>query len=464
MVKEIIMPKLGQTMTEGVIVEWLKDEGDAVGRGDVVFTIESDKATLEVEAPGRGYLRKILVPEGETVPVLSVVGLLTREPDEDISGYDVPPSSAGVEAADTEEPSAEEAPAVAASGASASPSTGAVRHEGRIFASPRARRRAGEEGVDIADIKGSGPNGRIVERDVLAYVEALPDATPVAQRLAEHLGVDLRTVPGTGPGGRITKDDVTQAAEGAPAPVAAPALATAAATAPAAETPMGGVRAVIARRMHQSHQATAPVTLTSEVDATEFVALREQLKARLADELDFNIGYNDLLIQVAARALQEFPNVNARLTGDIEGGVIQHLADVHVALAVDTDRGLLVPVIHYADRKGLVTAAKELRQLIEKARAGQAAPDDLSGSTFTITNLGMYDIDSFTPIINLPEVAILGVGRIKDRPAVVDGEVGVRKMMWLSLTFDHRLVDGAPAARFLQRIKELVETPYLLLA
>jgi pyruvate dehydrogenase E2 component (dihydrolipoamide acetyltransferase) len=234
------------------------------------------------------------------------------------------------------------------------------------------------------------------------------------------------------------------------------------------------VRAVIARRMHESHQTTAPVTLTTEADATAFVALRERLKASLADELGFDLGYNDLLIKLVARALREFPYMNARLGDDSppphrgkgqgwESAAIRHLRQVHVALAVDTERGLLAPVIRDADRKELAEIARELRALVARAQAGQALPDELSGSTFTITNLGMHEIDAFTPLINLPEAAILGVGRIKARPEVVDGEICVRQTMWLSLTFDHRLVDGAPAARFLQRIKQLIEEPYLLL-
>jgi pyruvate dehydrogenase E2 component (dihydrolipoamide acetyltransferase) len=220
--------------------------------------------------------------------------------------------------------------------------------------------------------------------------------------------------------------------------------------------------------MFASHQLTAPVTLTIEADATDFVVLREQLKAQLADSLGFNVGYNDLLIKVAAHALRELPYMNARLQGEVTadaaGGTIQQLDEVNVALAVDTERGLLVPVIRNADGKSVTEIARDVRQLVARARAGQASPDELSGSTFTITNLGMHEIDAFSPIINLPEAAILGVGRIKARPAVVDGQVCVRQLMWLSLTFDHRLVDGAPAARFLQRIKQLVEAPFLLLA
>ena len=463
MVREVILPKLGQTMEEGTIVEWLKQEGNPIQRGEVLFTTESDKATLEVEAPARGFLRKILVPTGETVPVLTVVALMTRTPDEDISGYGAP-----VPAQPKGEGTAEAVPAVPVS---SEPTTEPTRRsDGRIFASPRARRIAREKDVDLALVTGSGPDGRIAEQDVLAYLEALPRVTPVAHRLAAQAGLDLRAVPGSGPGGRINKEDVERALVAAQSQ-AAPLVPTEEAettVAAVAEVPMSGIRAVIARRMYGSHQTTAPVTVTTEADATALVELREELKTKLADELGFNVGYNDLMIKVAAHALRESPHMNARLEGEVTAdaaaGIIHQLSAVDVALAVDTDRGLLVPIVRGADRKGIAEIARDVRKLVERARTGKALPDELSGGTFTITNLGMYEIDAFTPLINLPETAILGVGRIKARPAVVDGQVCVRQMMWLSLTFDHRLVDGGPAARFLQRIKQLVEAPCLLLA
>ena len=217
----------------------------------------------------------------------------------------------------------------------------------------------------------------------------------------------------------------------APEPVAPAVPATAVTTGVLTETSLSGIRAVIAERMHASHQITAPVTLTMEVDATALVALRESLKASLAKELGFNLGYNDLLVKLAAKALREFPYMNAQL--DDEAGVIRQLDAVHVGLAIDTERGLLVPHVSDADKKGVVEIAKDIRAMVERARTGRSLPDELAGGTFTITNLGMYDVDGFTPIINHPESAILGVGRIKAAPAVVDGEVAVRQMMWLSL-------------------------------
>jgi pyruvate dehydrogenase E2 component (dihydrolipoamide acetyltransferase) len=223
-----------------------------------------------------------------------------------------------------------------------------------------------------------------------------------------------------------------------------------------------GVRRVIAERMAASARQTAAVTLVTEADATALVAAREQIKAAVAEDWGFAPGYNDLLGLVIARALGEFPYMNARLSED--GAALGRLPGVNLGMAVDTERGLLVPVIREADKKGLRAFGTAFRELVERARAGKSLPDDLSGGTFTLTNLGMHDVDAFTPIINLPEAAILGAGRIQPKPVVWDGEVVVRQMWTLSLVFDHRLVDGAPAARFLQRIKELVEHPYLLLA
>ena len=453
MLTEIILPVLGETMNEGALVEWLKNEGEPVQRGEVLFTVESDKATLEVEAPASGFLREIRVPAGQTVPVLAVVGLITTTADEPLS------KSANQQISKPETIS----PAPLLPLPPSPPLPLSPPPPGRLFASPRARKLAREKGVDLVQVAGSGPDGRIVERDVAAYLEAQPKWTPVARRLAEQAGLDLAHIAPISPGARITKEDVERAIASSAATPSLPSIPPSA----TAEFPLAGVRAVIARRMAESHRTTAPVTLTTEADATGLVHVRERLKESLAGELGFNLGYNDLLIKLAARALKEFPYMNARLEGSPEegaGAVIRHLAQVNVALAVDTERGLLVPVVREADRKGLVEIARELRGLVERVRSGKALPDELAGSTFTITNLGVYEVDAFTPIINLPETAILGVGRIKARPAVADGALCIRQTMWLSLTFDHRLVDGAPAARFLQRIKQLVEEPYLMLA
>jgi pyruvate dehydrogenase E2 component (dihydrolipoamide acetyltransferase) len=450
MITEVILPKLGQTMESGAIIDWLKEEGDPVQRGEVLFTVESDKAVLEVEATARGFLRKILVPAGQTVPVLTAVALITREADEDIGEYE----GAGRQGTKEQE---EQARGLRREVGAAEPGTPEP-HVGRIFTSPRARKAAREKGVDLAQVSGTGPGGRIVEADVIRHLSARPRVTPVARRMAKALGVSLEAVSGSGPGGRIVKADVEAAALLAPVPVTAPIPAEA----PTAESvPLTGMRRIIAERMTASHTATARVTLVTEADATAFVEVREQLKASVAEEWGFAPGYNDLLGLIVARALSEFPYMNARLS--VDGSAIERMSSVNLGMAVDTERGLLVPVIRDADRRGLRALGTELRALVDRARVGKSLPDDLSSGTFTITNLGMYDVDAFTPIINLPEAAILGTGRIQPKAVVRDGQIVARHMWTLSLAFDHRLVDGAPAARFLQRIKQLVENPFLLL-
>jgi pyruvate dehydrogenase E2 component (dihydrolipoamide acetyltransferase) len=449
MITEVILPKLGQTMEEGTVVEWFKEEGEAVNRGEMLFSVESDKAVLEVEATARGFLRKILVPGGETVPVLTPVAIITRKADEPLDDYEGAAETEPAPTALAPEPSA---PAPASSMAER-------RRGDRIFASPRARKTAREKGVDLSQVRGTGPKDRIIEQDVLDYIETMaagPKATPVAVRTAEALGVDLAAVTGTGTGGRITKADVETAAaqpEPGPEPVEEPTIE---------RIPVTGLRRIVAERMAASDQATARVTLVTEADATAFVGARTQLKESVAEEWGFAPGYNDLLGLIVARALGEFPYMNARLSED--GSAIERLSTVNLGMAIDTERGLLVPVIRNANQMGLRAFGAEFRRLMEQARAGKSLPDDLTGGSFTITNLGMYDVDAFTPIINLPEAAILGAGRIQAKAVVREGEIVARQMWTLSLVFDHRLVDGAPAARFLQRIKQLVENPFLLLS
>ncbi len=462
-IKEIILPMLGETMNDGVIVEWLKSVGEPVKRGEPLFSVETDKAVLEVEAAADGYLREILAPAGTRMPVLAVIARMTDTADERMG------ESANQRTEESANQRMSEWANQPVTPSSPHPVTPAP---ARLFASPRARKLAEAHGVDLTEIVGSGPNGRIVEKDVAAYIAAAPKVTPVARRLAESLGVDLRTVVGSGPEGKITKADVERANErmkesaneriseslALPLPPS-PSLSISPSPAPT-ETPMSGIRAIIAQRMHTSHVTTAETTLTMEVDATAFAALREKLKTRFAKELGFNISYNDLLMVICAKALRKFPAVNARL--DEVAGVIRQLEDIHISLAMDTERGLIVPVVRHVDRLGLLEIARATHDLVQRTRAGKVLPDELTGGTFTITNLGMFDIDAFTPIINLPEIAILGVGRIQEKPAVYNGAICIRKLMWLSLTFDHRLVDGGPAARFLQYIKQLIEDPDLM--
>lgn len=337
---------------------------------------------------------------------------------------------------------------------------------------------------------------------IVAYFKA----TPVAQRMAADLGIDLNSIDGSGDHGKITKADVLRAsangetptpksgealqpkpdtwrapaakpetkrekvaeaqpkAEAKTAPATKEKLAAPPSAAPdvnvAERVTLKGIKKVIARRMGESVHTTARVTLMTDVDATEFVAVREQLKAKYAGEWGFSPGYNDLLVVIVSNALREFPYMNARFSED--GEAIEYLKPVHMGMAVDTDRGLLVPVIRNSDKKGLQQIGAEFRASVKRARSGKSPPEELSGSTFTITSLGTFRVDAFTPVINLPEAAILGIGRIAEKPVAKDGEVVIRKMMTLSLVFDHRLVDGAPAAAFLDFICDLIEDPAML--
>ena len=463
MAKELFIPQLGQTVEQVTIVRWLVGDGAQVDRGQEVLEVETDKAVFPVEAPGKGYLHVGPFKEGDVVPVLAVVATIGKQ-DEVWAA----PGQGDKETRQADDP---------AEGVSSSPglpvspeSPDLPVSDSRLFASPRARRLAAEKHVDIAKIAPTGGAGvRVVERDVLSYLRQLPKATPVAQKVAAAAGVDLRAATGTGADGRITRGDVERTLrDGRPttgdalgrddsSPIFRPSSPEV-----VERVPLKGVRAIIADRMSASVHTTARVTLIMEVDATEFVAMRERLKARVSSAWGFAPGYNDLLAKIVAASLRAFPYMNARLTGD----AIERLGQVNLGMAVDTERGLLVPVIRDADHKSLRQLGSEFRAQVERARGGRSLPDELAGGTFTITNLGMYDVDAFTPVINLPEAAILGVGRIVRKPVVLDGSdaVVVRHMWTLSLVFDHRLVDGGPAARFLQHVKALIEEPYLLLA
>ena len=452
MAEEFFIPKLGQTVEEVTLVSWLVEDGAKVTQGQAVMEVETDKAIFPVEANARGVIHIGPFKAGMVLPVLTVVAVIGKPEDK----FELK-ASASAEA--TPEP----VPAGSAAPEGASPAAAPVQgpENEKLFASPRARKLADEKNVDLGAVSPTGYGGvRVAERDVLAYLAQAPKVTPVAQHIAAESGIDLRTVSGTGPGGRILKKDIarhTQTEAFIPMPaVSAPG--------PQAEIleriPLKGVRAIIVERMAASVHTTARVTLVTEVDATEFVAARTRIKEKVEKDWGFAPGYNDLLARIVAAALRHFPYMNARLTPD----AIEILGHVNMGMAVDTERGLLVPVIRDADQKSLRQFGAEFRTMVEQARNNRLMPDNLTGGTFTITNLGMYDVDAFTPVINLPELAILGVGRIAPKPVARGEGMVVRQMLTLSLVFDHRLVDGAPAARFLQYIKQLIEEPYLLLA
>jgi pyruvate dehydrogenase E2 component (dihydrolipoamide acetyltransferase) len=320
----------------------------------------------------------------------------------------------------------------------------------RIFASPRARRLADEQAVQLSELTATGPQGMIVERDVRTYLESRPEApaiTPVARRLAEARGLDVTVLQAERPSARVTRADVE----------AALAQLEAVDAEGVQWLDVPPIRRTIARRMVESQQAAAEVTLTRDVDATELVELRRQILEELS-EGDPRPTFTDILVAIVARELRRHPRANATWDGQRIG----LYTAVHVAVAVDTDRGLVTPVVRNADMRGLLDLTTERARLVQQALDGTIGPDDLTGGTFTITNLGPIGIDAFTPIINPPQTGILGVGRIRPAAAVHNGELCIRQRMFLSLTFDHRIIDGAPAARFLMDIVRLIEKPHLI--
>ena len=462
MAYEVTMPRLGWTMEEGVFGEWLKQDGDEVKAGDLLFTVEGDKATQEVEVFESGILR---LPQGAPAPgdVIPVGALLAYIAQ---AGESTPAAIAqaapaapqtGQKAPAPEEPAQE--PAVDPAGHKA-PASQPVSADGtRAPAiSPRARRIAAELGVDWTRIAGSGRTGRIVERDVRAAAETVVeplgvDISPVARRLAAEAGVSLEELAAVTPGRRIQREDVEAA-------IAARRQTVPAQEAAAQVVPHSRIRRITAQRMAESARATAPVTLTTEADATELVALRQQLKSSYARRGLAVPGYNDIYLKLTACALQEHPELNASWSDE---ALLLH-SEIHVGFAVETGQGLLAPVLRDVPAKSLRLIAAETAGLIEGARRERLGHEAMQGGTFTITNLGMYGIDAFTPIINLPQIAILGIGRIICKPAVHDGQVVPRHMVALSLTFDHRAVDGAPAARFLNTIREYFSEPVLWLS
>lgn len=402
MAVEVTMPKFGLTMTEGTIQKWFKNEGDAIKAGEPLFEVETEKVLYEVECRSTGTVAKLLYPLEAVVEVGSPVAIIAE------AGENVAEVAAKYGGS---APSAKVATTPAPTAASAAP------------AAPTASGR--REGAPV---------------------------TPAARKLAEEHKVDLAPIVGTGPGGRVTREDVQKAIDDrakAPAPTVPPSAppTPTAASAPAAQSiPLRGMRKVIAERMHKSLQGSAQLTITTEVDVTQLIDRRQEVQR------EFNATYTDFIVQACAHALKQHPRMNAALDGD----TIRYNGEIHVGLAVALEEGLIVPVVHQTDKKSLQEIAQSAKALAEKARAGKLAIEEVSGGTFTVSNLGMYGVDGFTPIINTPQTGILGVGRIVEKPVIYRGEIAKRSMMVLSLTFDHRVIDGAPAGAFLQTVADLL--------
>ncbi|NLU49817.1 MAG: 2-oxo acid dehydrogenase subunit E2 [Syntrophomonadaceae bacterium] len=380
----ISMPKMGLSMKTGTVGKWLKNEGDAVKKGEAVVEVMTEKITNKVEAPADGILLKIVAPKGTKLPVGALMGVI-GEPGEDISAILAAPPSAAAEGS----------------------------------ATPGSQTAAGQK-VKIS---------------------------PAARKLAEENGIDYTRITGTGPEGRITKEDVEKTiAEGVSAADDRPTLEV---------IPYEGMRRAIGDNMAHSWSIAPKVTHHVSVDISNLLALRKTLNNGVKDK--DKISITDLLVKAVARALEMKPNINVTLDGD----AIKVLQDINIGVAVALDDGLIVPVVRNANKKSLAEVSKEVRDLAKRARKNKLNPDEMGGGTFTITNVGAYgSVDWFTPIINQPESAILGVGRTVDKPVVVDGQIVVRPMMGLSLSFDHRVIDGAPAAEFLAVLLGLIEQPY----
>lgn len=444
---EIYLVKVGMNMTEGIVEEWCIADGAAVEKGDLLYRLETEKVNLDVDAEATGTVRHI-VAEGIAMKPGDVVGYIYA-PDETIP--DILPRADGPAAG---------AAAVEASRASAMPAPTAatvpMANDGRLFSSPAARRLARELDVEITTVNGTGPGGRIVEADVNTAATARPEpakapaSSPMARKLARELGVDLNRVQGTGPGGRITKDDVEQAASAPAAPEFA-----------AGEDrgiPVRAMRRTIATRMYESLQSSAQLTMDMDVDMDDAVKLRTQLIDEWADE-GLRPTYTDLVIRASAKALEKHPNMNS-VYGETE---ITLRGDINVGMAVALEEGLIVPVVRHANQLTMKQLVQESSRLAAAARDGTLTPDDLHDGTFTVSALGMFGVDSFTPIINSPQSGILGVNRIRDGVRWEGATPRKAREMRLSLTWDHRVLDGAPAARFLGAVRDLLEAPYRLL-
>ena len=469
MAVEVTMPKLGLTMEQGTVLNWNKGVGDPVETGEVLLIIQTDKVEFEVEAPAGGTVLKLLANEGDVVPTGEVIAFIGEAGEEVDVAAPAPPATAAPEATTADVAAGRAAPEAPPPG------------DGRIAISPVAKKLAAEMGVDVSTLEGSGPGGRIVKEDVLKAAEggggaapaAAPAVTPVAprradgrifisplaRRLAKERGIDPARIQGSGPKGRIIKDDILRAARAGPGiPAFAPPPPPAAPGGILESIAVRGMREVIGRRMAQSWSAAPHVTEVIDVDVSRIVDMRESNKEGWVTLFGVKVTYNDIFVHQVSRAIRRYPKVNSRLNGD----VIEVLGDVNIGVAVNVEGGLMVPVIRNADQKDVGQIARETRDLADRAKDGRITPDALEGATFTITNLGGYGIQMFTPIIDLPNSCILGIGKITPTPVVVEGEIDIRDIVYLSLSFDHRIVDGAPAAEFLSLLKGMLEKPVVV--
>jgi pyruvate dehydrogenase E2 component (dihydrolipoamide acetyltransferase) len=440
--KTVEMPKMGDTMEEGKILRWIKHEGDAVKKGESLAEVETDKVNIEIEAFASGVLRKILVPEGDSAPIgsgIALIGAADEPLPEGLSGNAKAQAAAPsptTQQAQATRPATQNSTAVVED----VPAAYDAEAQGRIFISPLARRFAEERSIDYTHIRGTGPNGRIIKLDVeTALAQPAPE---VGTRAAQAPPPATATTPA--PAYVLVSEPLPAAVD----------------TGEVVEIPLTAMRRTIARRLSQSMQTAPHFYVTSVIDTGKLGELRKQINAYAAsDPSPVKVSFNDLIIKAVARSLVKMPQVNVSFADD----KLLQKKSVHVGMAVALEQGLIVPVIHNAERTGILDIAREAQRLAEAARSGKLRPEEFAGGTFTVSNLGMFDVDSFTAVINPPESAILAVGSITPTPVVVDGQVVVRDRMKVTLSSDHRAIDGATAARFLQEVKRLLEEPFGLL-
>lgn len=423
MAQEVIMPKAGMSMEEGKVVRWLKKIGDAVEAGEPLLEIETDKVNMEVESMASGFLIKILAHEGETIPVTKVIGYIGTKDEQIHKEEPKLPTVLGTEP--TSVPVQIESQHI-------------VHHAGKIPATPLAKMFAAKNNIDLDAVQPSGKYGQIIARDIVAVKKQV--VTPLARRVAEANDIGIEDIQGSGKNGRVYKNDVLKAiSQEKPKAVTV-----------STPVPLSGMRKVIAQRMTKSHMEIPPVTLNTKADIT----IISRMRTKFNEKLKLRITFNDIIVWIAARVFKEMPEVNIAFSGE---GVVNN-EGIHIGVAVALNNGLIVPVLRNTDSFSLGDLSKKAKELIKKAREGALLPDDYTGGTFTVSNLGMYGITSFTPIINQPESMILGVCAIE--PVLVmddEGKLEKHSFMGLSLTFDHRCLDGAQAATFLKRIVYYLE-------
>lgn len=470
MAVEIIMPKLGVDMQEGEIIEWKKQEGDTVNEGDVLLEINSDKTNMEIEAEDSGVLLKIIRQEGDVVPVTEVIGYIGAEGEsvDNIASSEKTseiPAPQSADAAPTVAPKEDvERPALATSQTTLPQDDGSP-----VRATPAARKAAKEMGLSLGQIPGSGPKGRVHVEDVENFKNAQPKASPLARKMAADAGLDLASISGTGFKGKVMKEDILAAIE-ASKPAQAVAAKPAKEEKAKAELPegveiikMSAMRKAISKGMTNSYLTAPTFTLNYDIDMTEMIALRKKLIDPIMEKTGLKVSFTDLIGMAVVKTLMkpEHRYMNASLINDAQE--IELHKFVNIGIAVGLDDGLIVPVVHNADKMTLADFVVASKDVIKKTQAGKLKAAEMSGSTFSITNLGMFGTKTFNPIINQPNSAILGIGATIPTPTVVDGEIVPRPIMAMCLTIDHRLVDGMNGAKFMVDLKNLMENPFGLL-